>query len=53
MFDQFFHEVYMQTNKRRQANKRPYRTDEYEARAMQAECSAEEKNGGMRLPLKF
>jgi hypothetical protein len=53
MFDQFFHEVYMQSNKRRQANKRPDRLDDYEAKSMQAECSAEENGKGARRPLKF
>ena len=52
LFDQYFHDVYMQTNKR-QTDKRPQRTDEYEAKAMQAECSAEENGKGARKPLKF
>jgi hypothetical protein len=52
IFDQFFHEVYMQTSKPQRRN-RPERMDEYEAKCMQAEYSREENGKGARRPLKF
>jgi len=52
MFDERFHEIYLYSNKSH-ANKRPDRLDDYEAKSMQAECSAAKSGKGARRPLKF